>query len=530
MPTHPTTSLWKRRAAAAALGPVACGLLAYNVAAFNSGFDLAGLGGFRRLWTDQALAVEAFLQAQRPLTPEETAGLRGGGTRRYRQILAARTRKRGIEPHQFWRTISDRPFREDRRQVEPEPFDDPGRAVLLGVGFRLLGGVAPVLILWLAPLLVAPLLLWMVWEGFESLHGLAATLLGLLFASSPYVVETLSLTRYAVGFYLIGVLGLVPLALYGLLRPRTTLPGFLLRVPVAGAFFAAAVAGRSGSLFLLPGYVAVFAAGLRRIQPRPPGLTSGRRRLLRLATGTAVATALFLGPYLATRAPRRHATWAALWEGLGDFDRTKGHTWTDEAALEVVRENGGRAPERGESLVAALSAPENEAVLRRLVLNHIREDPAWLLGILGGRLLSTVTLYRLWPWHPRDGLWMRLSSSPNEGYMDKYYGYTATADWIGFGRWQWELPVWLLLFPTATLVLLQLLTWLGPARWREARRTDTLLVLACLSLATLTLPVLVTTAGAQETQALVLVLYLGVGFLAELLVAVRRRPGSDTAR
>jgi hypothetical protein len=51
-----------------------------------------------------------------------------------------------------------------------------------------------------------------------------------------------------------------------------------------------------------------------------------------------------------------------------------------------------------------------------------------------------------------DALWMARSASPNEGFMDKYYAYTTTVDFLGFGEHKLELPVALIILPTVGLL------------------------------------------------------------------------------
>jgi hypothetical protein len=106
---------------------------------------------------------------------------------------------------------------------------------------------------------------------------------------------------------------------------------------------------------------------------------------------------------------------------------------------------------------------------------------------------------------------MARSTSPNEGLLDKYYTYTATVDQVGVGRAAWEMPIPLLIAPTALVLLLAPLDARGHARARVA-------VLAGLAAAALVLPVLITTAGAQEPQAFALVYLLGAAFLPGALV------------
>jgi len=281
--------------------------------------------------------------------------------------------------------------------------------------------------------------------------------------------------------------------------------GFWGRAAAAGAFLGVLAVTRAGTLFLLPFFVLAFAAAAWRLGPL---LAAGTGRRALAVLGAAV---LLAGPYLTLRQPQRHETWASLWAGLGDFDRTRGHTWSDAVAEEAVRAAGGDV----------LKSARSEAVFRRLVLGHVREDPSWFASILAHRVFATVTAQKLWPRAARDGTPITRARSANEGLIDKYYSYTATVDVIGLGHRAWEMPVLLLIGPTAVVVLL---APLGARRaWVRVA------VLAFLAAAALALPVLVTTAGAQEPQAFALVYLLGAAFLpaaaAEARPALRRWRG-----
>jgi len=483
------------RWAALVVGAAACAVLLGNTATWLAQTDYAQNLAYRRLWSDQALAITDLLARRRPLSAQEEASLPGDAATHYREILIDRIERRGIEPVQFWRTIPDRPFRQDRRRIEPLDYDDPGRARLLAFGFRVLGGIAPYLILWLGAFACIPVLLWTAAELMAAGRPLAAGALPLLLACSPYCVETLALSRYAVGFYLVGLLLLVPLASYAWLHPAPTTRGLLVRALAAGPWFAVCALCRSSTLLLLAGYALAFLAGFKRT------LRTGRHSIVAALAGLAVLST----PYVLLREPRAHDVWQPLWEGLGDFDRTRGHAWSDPVALDVVRREGG----------SALWTPESERIFRRLVLSSIREDPAWYVAILARRAWATVSLSKLWPWSPRDGLWMTRSSSPNEGFLDKYYTYTHTVDFLGFGRLPYlELPVSVIVLPTAFLLLLA--AWTLSAGGAAAHRaTASLGLLGCVAAAAVLVPVLVTTAGAQETQAFALVYALGLALLLE---------------
>jgi hypothetical protein len=468
--------------------------------------DLAEQLVFRRLGTDWALAVSYYLDAVRPVSPEKEAAKQWPSWEEteteYQRILVERSRPEDGRPRAFWRTLKAEPFLPARGRPRAAPSDDPGRALALALGFRLLGGPAPFLILWLCALVAVPVLAWTAWEAVEAGWPVAGAVFLLLAAASPFVVEALALTRSSIGFYVVGVLLLVPLAIHAALGAPTVV-GLTLRTLAAGLVFALCALCRSGTLFLLPGFALALALGVRRAGP------AGARLKAPLAiAGVGALTLVLVLPYLVVRRSQQHEIWGAIWEGLGDFDRTKGHVWSDEAAEGAVRAEGAEG----------FTTPAGQAVLRRLVLRDVRQDPAWYAGILVRRLAATATLRKLWPRTSADGLWMARGQTANEGFMDKYWTYTSTVDFLGPPSARWEVPVPLILLPTALLAAL--------AAWpRAAARVDApcLWVVACAAAATLPLPVLVSTASGQEPQSFAATYALGAAFLAEHAWRAARR-------
>jgi hypothetical protein len=229
-----------------------------------------------------------------------------------------------------------------------------------------------------------------------------------------------------------------------------------------------------------------------------------------------VASLLFWTPHLILRQPQHHDVWISLWEGLGDFDRTKGHRWEDAAAIEALQGVGlatGLNADSSRSLYELVNE-ESTTFFRESVLRDIEADPGWYAAILGKRAFATVTQAKLWPWGPRDGRSMETKEGPNQGEIDNYYRATATADFLAFGRYRVEMPMTSVVAPA----LLLLLVWMASRRvpfLRAARDRagKELLVVLCLATAALGLPVIVTTAAPQETQAIILAYFLAFGFL-----------------
>jgi hypothetical protein len=496
-------------------GIPAAALLLWHSAYWHAGADLSSLPAPRRYWEDLAVAASRVVGGGEPRAEPVSINSADGAELRlgFQRSLTRAAAEEGIRPWQFWRTLAVRPLLKGRLLL-PREIDDPGRAGLLTAGFRLLGGIAPFLPLWLGALAAAPVVAWAGWELSRAGRTAAGVVFTLLLACSPYVIDALALPYSAVGFYLIALVAIVPLAAHAVLaevRPA----GLVVRAVSAGVVFALCVLCRSGSIFLLSGYALTLAAGAWRIGPgaSPP-------RPARRVAYAAALLALFLVPYALVYQPRHHEVWLGLWEGLGDFDRTKGHAWDDDVAREVLRRAGAALPER---YPVWENAPENEAFFRRLVLANVRSAPGWYAGILGRRLWTTLMQSKLSPWGPRDGVSMAPRESPSEGAIDTYYSMATPMDWLGVGPWRFEVPLVLLWGPTLLLILLfGLGPWVASLRPASARLGPALFVVLCTAVAGLGLPVLFTTAAGLETQAFAIVYFLGFAFLVDEAVRYAR--------
>lgn len=473
--------------ALAVFGPM---LLAIHTWAYCSTVDFSRLDTWRRLWSDLAQATTAWVDATYGAMPAEVTGPQADDVAR--GLILERIANQGLRPTRpLERVRKTQPFIDARFRAEAQPYDDRGRAVLLTLAFRAWGGMVPFLILWLGFLVAAPVIAWTAFELWAADRARVAGLTLLLLGLNPFLVESLALGRFPVGFYLIALLSIMPLAVYARLHPAPTLPGLGIRVLAASMLLALCTFCRSSAAVLGPGFVLAAWLGVRRVA------SAGRPRM----TLIVAATVLLALPCAFVPGAQQNDMWQPIWEGLGDFDRTHAFTWKDLEALKAVRKAG----------VSALWTPESEEVLRTQVLETIKAEPGWYAGILACRLLSTVTLWRLWPWIPRDGAFIRGSETPNEGAIGKYWTYTTTADFVGIGDYSVELPVSLLLGPALALAFLA---------WRGSRRTaarEALMILAGPAAAALILPVAITTAGGQEGQALALVYLFAAGFLVDVL-------------
>lgn len=291
--------------------------------------------------------------------------------------------------------------------------------------------------------------------------------------------------------------------------------GFLLRALALGPLLAVCALCRDGILLALPGLLLAMVLGARRIVVAPAAAVCGprwRRGLGLVLLGLAAAGL----PYALIRPPTHHEIWTGVWEGLGDFDRTKGHVWSDSLAVKLVTDAGfdHGVPPEVEMFDRELSSPEKEAFFRRRVLD-VRSDPLWYLAILGKRVVATVTQDELFVLGGRSTPSEQARRGPhatiptNQGRIRFFYHLVPTADSIGLGPWRRAVPLGVLWALGAAFVY-------AAARDRKGRGLrPALSVAGCLVGAALPLPVLITTAGALETEAFVLVYILAFAFVVE---------------
>ena len=437
--------------------------------------------------------------------------------RAFKERLLVEIAAKGIEPTTFWKTFPASDVSPDGRWLIAKRFDDSGRALLLGIGFRVLGGAAPYLLFWLAILAALPLLIWSSYEFWAAGQRVAGVVFVAAVACSAFVLDVLALGYSAVGFHMAALLAVVPLATYAVFA-QPTVRGLFVRTGLCAAVIGLCAVCRGTTPFLLPGFAAALAIGVTRLP-----LLDRRRRV----AFWGLAVVLLLVPFLVLRAwsldmiedardnygrepmPQYHDASLLVWKGLGDFDRTKGYAFRDKAGEEaILRVDPEKRAHR-----------DAEVLLRQLILKDVREDPLWLVEIVAKRFLATVSLYKLWPWTPRDGRALYPAASPNEGVIDHYYGLTRHADWFTIGPWSGEAPVLALLLPALALLAAALapasMPWLVGVS-STARRSW--LLLACVALAVLPTPVVITTATALETECFVVVHFLALALLAQSLL------------
>lgn len=492
-------------------------LLCEGALIWNTGGVLNEKGGLildmqpRRFWEDLSLAVGYYKTGELPVAYDAVQRWdNGNGGIYYRErdsIVTSASAKAGASPWHFWRTAPPRATNRLVLDLFPR-FDDSGRPLLLGVLFRLAGGVAPFLFFWMGALFAFPILCWLAIELDLSGRPVAAALTSLGLGLSAFLADALSLSYSAAGFYVLGLLLLAAFAAATCLRSPGTSP-LLVKSLWAGTILAFLVVCRSGTLSLLPGFLlaalsgawpagrvkrwlVLLMAGILLVVPTMgartyiDGLT--RKTFARRAQGAAP--------------PQHHAVWFGIWTGLGDFDDKKGYVWNDAAASALLVQRGGSP------LGPGSYDPRDEAILRGVVVADVLNDPGWYAAILVRRLGSTLMQWTILPWPPLDGTSTRFGPA-SRPFIASYYTLTAHADVFRLYPAEIEIPLGTLILTTAGLF------W-----WRVRAE---LVFAACVGAGGLVLPVLVTTAGAIETMAFALTYILGTALVIDVLVRRRRK-------
>ena len=464
---------------------------------FSRSERLDSLPSAWRFWDDLALGIGRYVDATSAGERMEGAGPDLSPlVTTYAPLVIEKVRTFRVRPYEFWRTVPDQKFRTLRAPFSAAAFEDAGRGQLLAWGFRLLGGVAPYLLLWLGVLFFAPVWMWLNYELLRAGWSVAALVLTGLLSLSPYTFEILTLPHSAAGFYFGALAGVAAFAV-AILRFPPPFAGVVIRSILLISLILMAVWCRGGSVFFLP-----VAFGLVWIALRTGG-GCGR--------GAALVTALALVvmPAVVLRPSHAHNVWLSLWEGLGDFVGDRGYSWYDADANAFLRSRG----------VAGFSDPkfvtvQHEAAFREALVGDLVRSPWWFCGILLKRTIATVAMTKLAPWGPRDG------ESKSAPYF--HYKYTTPIDWFGWRGRLIEVPVSALWAPT-----LLLLVWNFWGRCEPAHSR----ILSAVALAALPVPVLMSTAGALETQAFGLTYFIGASFLAQRIAGrlVQRKPVPDHA-
>ena len=481
---------------AAAAGTV---LLVVNALAVLEGkrpFEVAARG--YRYWED----VRSAAAAVRGTQPPGAAPRMPARADPFTHAVAAEAERRGIGPARFWRTVpfDALPLPANGRLT---PLEDVGRARLLSFFFRPIDGVAPWLLLWVPALLAFPAFAALAGAWRAADRPVTAVALPLMLGASAFFADAVFLAYSPIGFYLVALVVLAAFAAWAASdQARHHRRRQLIAAAAAGALLAVCAACRSGTVMLLLGFI---AAGAVLAARRPPGAR----------TAALALVALLVVPPVVFRPSESHALWIGVWQGLGDFDREYGHSWLDEDAQAFLAHRGVK-----------LRSPEAEPTMRRVVLDEIRADPAWYAGILARRVRAVVLQDKLSPWRAETPL--SPAFGPGEGALPSYYALARHADTFALGRRTLEIPTWMLWAPLAALIVFAAV---GLRRGQSKELARDALALGPVALGAMAVPVGISTAGALETQAFVIVHFTAAALLADAgRRAARRSAGPPSAR
>lgn len=446
---------------------------------------IAELPSPRRFWDDLTLGIARYVDATSPPPAmENTTSDLAPLIAVYQRLVEEKVRTFAIQPHQFWRKVNDQKFRTLRAPFAQPAFEDSGRSRLLALCFRAQGGVAPYLLLWLGALFFMPVLGWMIFELVRGGLTTAACSLAALVTLSPFFVECLTLPHSAIAFYLAGVVAVGAFSVAIFLPPQGRRPGWrslALRALLLSSILIVGVWCRSSTIMIIPAAFLVAFVGFAR-----GGLARSQ--------AIALSVSLVLAPALLLRPSQTHNVWLSLWEGLGDFGTDRGYSWYDADANRFLQARGIKGFADPKDVSA-----EHEAAFRQTFLSELAASPAWFARILVQRLGATVALTKLAPWGPRDG---ESRSAPLF-----HYKYTTPIDWFGWKERTYEVPVSTLFIPT--------LIFLAWGLFERGLFFTHGAVLGFVGLATLPVPILVSSASGLETEAFGLVYFLGAAFLVQ---------------
>ena len=196
----------RRRASWLLAASAASGLLLFNVGARVHTYVLGAEDQGWRGWDDLAVASGYAERRDFPVAPY----VLGNRYRRksdefmaFRHMVTEGTAAAGLRPTRFWQPLPAGTSRPRERVADRAALRRRRSVGAAGSRLPRRGGVAPFLILWLAPLALVPAFFWTLFE-LSAAGRLAAGIVFLLaLATSAFVVDALTLGYSAVGFYLL---------------------------------------------------------------------------------------------------------------------------------------------------------------------------------------------------------------------------------------------------------------------------------------------------------------------------------------
>ena len=486
-------------------------------AAFAAGASGRSLDDFMigwRGWDDLAIASAYMRDGAFPVGPYPMGNLHRRESpefKAFRRPLMRDFRERAVTD--LWVTADSEEL-VVRRAYPVTRVDDSGRAFFLAWFYRLTGAIRPLLILWLPVSLVGLSLGWVALElALQGRYG-AAVVMSALVTLSAFFREVSALGYAAYGFYIAAGFALIAFSVA--LAARSDSVRVWPRLLAAALVLALAIPSRSATALMMPAFVVALIIGAwpsgwrARVRAGVIGIALFMvvprmmiRTIDRYSASTLKATDRESWP---SPSVAGHDAWPTIWIGLGDFDRTRGHEYRDEAAGRIALAGGFRDR----------IAPAAESYFRQIILGEIGSDPVWFATIVARRVAATFLLDKLWPSASGTGRTYAPSSHPNEGAFDSYMDLAPTADRFGWGRYAFEAPGVSLCLGWVGLAVL----WLGP--WR--RDPGLIRILFPPVMGFMASPVIVTTASAIEMEAMAAVhLLVWALFLAGVSGQIRFR-------
>lgn len=467
-----------------------------------------------RFWKDVHLAIGFYLYGQIPLKGENWDN----------EIKAALTEKECI-PYAFWKTLNNNNFISAKTSILGFP-DDMGRGFLLGVIFKILGGISPYLLFWLGYIFSIPVLFWLYLELFLTNHKLTAVIFMLILILSSYFSGVLSLSYSAMAFYLLGCLSLLSFVFYSLFG-QISLKGSIVRIVLCGIFIGICLSCRSGVAFLYPGFalaLLILSKKNTELKSLTKFTTHKKSWLLRFGVFIISSFVFFLPSAILYFSMQKmiasasyktnselmihHPVWHSIWAGMGDFDVKYGHSWGDMDATKAVAKAGGPDLSKYSSSVVGYKVDKKyEDSIKTIVIKDVTSDPMWYLEILLKRFFYTVFLINLLPWEPRDGE----SLLYYHNVIDYFYVMTASADFFKLGYYQTELPIEIFVVAFWFMIFKKMFNFF----FKKACFVDyisKLVFLIIISGTWVALPVLISTAAAFETQVIMILYWFGFSY------------------
>ncbi|MDD5311768.1 MAG: glycosyltransferase family 39 protein [Dehalococcoidia bacterium] len=159
----------------------------------------------------------------------------------------------------------------------------------------------------------------------------------------------------------------------------------------------------------------------------------------------------------------RVASWAGIWEGMGEFDdNPAGAMFNDAYVLEIARK------ELGENVT--YGSPEFETLFRNKVMHVVQEQPLWLLSAWARRLPFTIIYGNHIGLEPKcpDGLSVTECREWNTNYVDYVSAFTQGKLFVFIFAHPRGAVYWGMVFAFATIpVILSLIgVWIERRNWR----------------------------------------------------------------